>query len=308
MVLAISSSSVCTFQLGSLYCKVEKKARETRTKKQLHKPQDEPTYQESIHLQLSMVDVLQKIGISRHFASEIKSILDFTYRYWLQRDEIMLDAETCAMAFRILRMNGYSVSADGLSHISTDLSDTRSLLELYKASQVGTSDDELILDIIGSWSGYLLRQQLKSNDAQRTLLLREVEHVLDSPFYTMLDRLEHKRNIEQFDVIEHPIQQLTWQTNQDLLALGVMDFSTSQSIYQEEYQYLDSWVKESKLNRLPFARQKLAYFYLSAASTMFPPELSDARILWAKNGGRSKRKPSTTLNKSRSCSVQSIAQ
>ncbi|XP_037486923.1 acyclic sesquiterpene synthase-like isoform X3 [Triticum dicoccoides] len=263
---------------------VEKKARETRTKKQLHKPQDEPTYQESIHLQLSMVDVLQKIGISRHFASEIKSILDFTYRYWLQRDEIMLDAETCAMAFRILRMNGYSVSADGLSHISTDLSDTRSLLELYKASQVSTSDDELILDIIGSWSGYLLRQQLKSNDAQRTLLLREVEHVLDSPFYTMLDRLEHKRNIEQFDVIEHPIQQLTWQTNQDLLALGVMDFSTSQSIYQQEYQYLDSWVKESKLNRLPFARQKLAYFYLSAASTMFPPELSDARILWAKNG------------------------
>lgn len=33
------------------------------------------------------------------------------YSYWLQRDEIMLDAETCAMAFRILRMNGYNVSA-----------------------------------------------------------------------------------------------------------------------------------------------------------------------------------------------------
>ncbi|XP_044460360.1 acyclic sesquiterpene synthase-like [Triticum aestivum] len=270
--------------LGSLNCKVEKKARETRTKKQLHKPEEVPTCQESIHRQLSMVDVLQKIGISRHFASEIKSILDFTYSYWLRRDEIMLDVETCAMAFRTLRMNGYNVSADGLSHISTDLSDTRSLLELYKASQVSTSDDELILDIIGSWSGHLLRQQLKSSEAQRTPLLREVEHVLDSPFYTMLDRLEHKRNIEQFDIIEHPILQLTSQTNQDLLALGVMDFSTSQSIYQQEYQHLDSWVRESRLNRLPFARQKLAYFYLSAASTMFPLELSEARILWAKNG------------------------
>jgi acyclic sesquiterpene synthase len=43
-------------------------------------------------------------------------------------------------------------------------------------------------------------------------------------------------------------------------------------------------VKECKLDQLPFARQKLAYFYLSAAGTMFPPELSDARILWAKNG------------------------
>ncbi|KAM3389183.1 hypothetical protein ACQJBY_011376 [Aegilops geniculata] len=270
--------------LGSLNCKVEKKGRETRRNKQLHKPEEVSKFQESIRRQLSMVDVLQKIGISRHFASEIKSILDFTYSYWLQRIEIMLDAETCAIAFRILRMNGYNVSPDGLSHISTDLSDTRSLLELYKASQVSTSDDELILDIIGSWSGQLLREQLKSSEAQRTPLLREVEHALDSPFYTMLDRLEHKRNIEQFDVIEHPILQLTWQTNQDLLALGVMDFSTSQSIYQQEYQHLDSWVKESRLNRLPFARQKLAYFYLSAASTMFPPELSDARILWAKNG------------------------
>jgi acyclic sesquiterpene synthase len=43
-------------------------------------------------------------------------------------------------------------------------------------------------------------------------------------------------------------------------------------------------VKESKLDQLSFARQKLAYFYLSAAGTIFTPELSDARILWAKNG------------------------
>ena len=45
-----------------------------------------------------------------------------------------------------------------------------------------------------------------------------------------------------------------------------------------------SWVKESRLDQLPFARQKLEYFYLSAAGTIFTPELSDARILWAKNG------------------------
>ncbi|GJN26485.1 hypothetical protein PR202_gb14417 [Eleusine coracana subsp. coracana] len=44
------------------------------------------------------------------------------------------------------------------------------------------------------------------------------------------------------------------------------------------------WVKDSKLDQLPFARQKLAYFYLSAAGTMFPPEMSDARIFWAQNG------------------------
>lgn len=92
-----------------------------------------------------------------------------------------------------------------------------------------------------------------------------------------------------------------------------MDFSTSQPIYQQELEHLDryisisltliiycvdqqhlsyggeffflgSWLKWSRLGQLPFARQKLAYVYLSAAGTMFPLELSDARIFGVKNG------------------------
>ncbi|VAH51053.1 unnamed protein product [Triticum turgidum subsp. durum] len=183
----------------------QKKARETRRKQQLQEPEPAPsshdtagvataaplplpasppiqcfpTSSTNIHHQLSMLDVLEKIGISRHFAGEIKSVLDFTYSRWLQRDEeIMLETETCAMAFRILRMNGYDVSSDSLSHLteaSVHLNDTRSLLELYKVSQVSTSKDELILDSIGSWSGRLLKEQLRSSKAQRTTtLLREV--------------------------------------------------------------------------------------------------------------------------------------
>lgn len=272
--------------LGSPNITVDQRnARETRTKKQLQKPELGPN---NIHHQLSMVDVLEKIGISRHFAGEIKSILDATHSCWLLRDEeIMLDTETCAMAFRILRMNGYNVSSDDLSHIteaSSDLSGTRSLLELYKASQVSISEDELVLDSIGTWSGRLLEEQLSSRALQSTPLLREVKHALNSPFYTTLDRLEHKRNIEQPDAMEHHILHLPRQTNQDLLALGVMDFTTSQTIYQQELELLDSWVKESRLDQLPFARMKLTYFYLSAAGTMFSQELSDARIFWAMNG------------------------
>jgi ent-kaurene synthase len=38
------------------------------------------------------------------------------------------------------------------------------------------------------------------------------------------------------------------------------------------------------LDQLQFARQKLTYCYLSAAATIFPHEMSDARISWAKNG------------------------
>lgn len=43
-------------------------------------------------------------------------------------------------------------------------------------------------------------------------------------------------------------------------------------------------MKDNRLDQLQFARQKLTYCYLSAAATIFPPELSDARMSWAKNG------------------------
>jgi ent-kaurene synthase len=47
--------------------------------------------------------------------------------------------------------------------------------------------------------------------------------------------------------------------------------------------FCNSWVRENMLDQLPFARQKQAYCHLSACATIFPPELSDARISWAKN-------------------------
>ncbi|KAL5216888.1 hypothetical protein ABZP36_008289 [Zizania latifolia] len=257
-----------------------------------------PVYQKVIHSQLSMVDALENMGISRHFAGEIKSILDMTYSSWLQRDEeIMLDIATCAMAFRILRMNGYDVSSDDLYHIAEAsdfhnslqgyLNDTRSLLELYKASEVSVAENEFILDRIGSWSRCLLKQQMSSSALQRTPLSGEVEHALNCPFYATMDRLVHKRSIKHFGTMSYDMlraKYLPCQTAQDLVALGVRDFSISQSIYQDELKRVDSWVKENGLHKLQFARQKSAYFYLSAAGTVFDPELSDARITWTING------------------------
>ncbi|KAG6509348.1 hypothetical protein ZIOFF_027333 [Zingiber officinale] len=45
----------------------------------------------------------------------------------------------------------------------------------------------------------------------------------------------------------------------------------------------NSWVKDNKLDQLEFARQKQTYCYFSAAATLFSPQMSDARISWAKN-------------------------
>jgi len=145
----------------------------------------------------------------------------------------------------------------------------------------------LILDSIGSWSGNLLKDKLCSSRVQKNLIFGEIDYAVKFPFYATLERLEHNRNIEHFDAwgsLMLTTKGSSFHVNQEFLALAVNDFSLSQSVYQDELQHLDSWVKENKLDQLQFARQKLTYCYLSAAATIFPSELSDARISWAKNG------------------------
>ena len=70
------------------------------------------------------------------------------------------------------------------------LNDTKSLLELHKASKVSISEDESILDFRGSWSGCLLKEQLRSGGLQGTPLFREVNNLVIN-IYTVLHYCYH---------------------------------------------------------------------------------------------------------------------
>ncbi|KAJ3698515.1 hypothetical protein LUZ61_002220 [Rhynchospora tenuis] len=250
-------------------------------------------YPVEIHSHLCMVDSLQNVGIARYFSDEIKRILDRAYRCWLERDEqIISDMATCAMAFRLLRMNGYDISSDLLMkfveansfHDSMQgyLRDMRPVIELYKASQTRLFQNEEVLDKINSWSSILLQEETSMGPNSQ-----EVKFALQFPFFADLDRLEHKRSIERFNfgkVQMLKVSHMSCSVNEEILKLAVWDFNNCQSIYQEELKGLHSWVKQCKLDQLQFARQKLTYCYLSGAATIFSPDLSDARISWSKNG------------------------
>uniref|UniRef100_A0ACD5VB63 Uncharacterized protein n=1 Tax=Avena sativa TaxID=4498 RepID=A0ACD5VB63_AVESA len=255
-------------------------------------------YPTNIRIQLSMVDSLQNVGIYKHFSGEINDILDMTYSLWLQGDEeIMLDITTCAMAFRLLRMNGYDVSSDGLSRVAElssfasslegYLNDAKCILELYKASQLCLSENDVILDNIAIWSSSLMKEMLCTNEVQTTPIFAELVHALEFPFYATMERMDHKWNIENFDVPGARMLKTEYMAcgvNQDLLDVAVEEFTICQSIYQYELLQLDSWAKENRLDELKFARQKITYCYLSAAATLFEPELSDARSSLTKSG------------------------
>ncbi|CAN6320314.1 unnamed protein product [Urochloa humidicola] len=254
-------------------------------------------YPRNVYSRLRMVDTLEKMGISQSFSREISHILDATYRCWLDGDEeMMLDMATCAIAFHLLRMHGYDVSCDGLAQFSKESSfhdsiqghigDTEALLELFRASQVQMLEEELILQDIGSWSAKLLKQQLCSGK-KLSVDPSEVEHALKSPLYATLERLEHRWSIEHFKTEHFQMLKSAYclppRADEEILAVAADRFHSSQAVYQQELQHLQSWVKEVRLDELEFAKVMPLPVLFSAAATMFTPELSEARMAWSKN-------------------------
>ena len=95
-------------------------------------------------------------------------------------------------------MSRFSSESSFHASIQGHLNDTEALLELLKASHVQISEEEMVLESIGSWSSALLKEQLCSGKISRTVDPAEVEYVLKFPFHSNMDRLEHKWNIEHF--------------------------------------------------------------------------------------------------------------
>ncbi|KAI3906335.1 hypothetical protein MKW92_049528 [Papaver armeniacum] len=257
-------------------------------------------YPLDIYVSLSLVDNLERLGIDRHFKGEIQSLLDTVYRCWLDMDEeIFSDMTTRAVAFRILRMHGYDISSDALAgetFFNTPggyNKDLQCALELYRASQIMISPDESILERQNMCSSNFLKQCLSKcsieTDGFDKAMILEVDYALKFPFYAQLERIENKRNVEHYNSDKLSILKTSYRSlnieSKDLLELAVDDFNICQSIHRQELQQLERWIEENKLDKLKVSRhiQTLTYLYFSAASTLFSPELSDARLSWAKN-------------------------
>ncbi|ONI11838.1 hypothetical protein PRUPE_4G128600, partial [Prunus persica] len=196
------------------------------------------------YARLSVVASLESLGIDRHFREEIRSVLDETYRCWQQGEEdIFSDAASCAMAFRLLRVHGYDISAVNFQKIVSSIplggymKDIGAALELFKASEIIIHPDESVLEKQNNWMSQFPETGVIQYFNSGSCL-----------------------NIG----------------NEYFLKLAVEDFNICQSIHHKELNHLSRWVVENRLDKLKFSRQKQAYCYFSAAANLFPPELSDA--------------------------------
>ncbi|KAK9074296.1 hypothetical protein SSX86_006893 [Deinandra increscens subsp. villosa] len=256
-------------------------------------------YPLDLYARLYMVDQLERLGITRHFTEEIQAVLDEAYRCWMQRDEqIFMNAGTCALAFRVLRTNGYQISSDALVEITKEGSymsphegpfeDIYASLEVYQASHILYQDEPAFggLNLISS--DFLKRKiRTKSNDQLSKYFHKQVDDALRFPFYGGLERLSTRRNIQNYNAHDTRILKTTYCSpnisNEDFIRLAEEDFNASQSIFRAELKDLERWVVENNLDKIK-SRQKMTYCYFSVASTLSSPELSDARITWAKGG------------------------
>ncbi|KAL8147274.1 ent-kaurene synthase-like 1 isoform X1 [Apium graveolens] len=258
-------------------------------------------YPSDIYTRLCLVDSLERMGIDPYFRQEIKTVLDEIYCSWLQDDEQFMDVATCALAFRILRVNGYDILSDKLTAIAKEvyycnlldgnLKDTSEVLELYRASQTIIYPYESDLEKQKTWSKCFLEQKLHTGsvhlDKYAQTIFKEVEDALKFPDYANLERLVHVRSIKNYNTDSSRILKTSYISenisNTNLQRFALEDFNACQSIYQEELRLLESWVVESKLDKLEFARQKTTYCYYPAAAMLFPPELHEARMSWSKH-------------------------
>ncbi|XP_057822889.2 copalyl diphosphate synthase 1 isoform X2 [Cryptomeria japonica] len=261
-------------------------------------------YPINVFTALSVVDRLESLGISRHFKCEIKQALDDVYRCWTENKIIegissTSDIINSSVSFRILRWNGYDVSPDVFVSFLQDgsfLVEKRgqavtAMLNLYKSSQMMFPGERILEE-----AKYFSRNYLAKNEANIAMddqnlvhkdLDKEVEYALAVPWLASLERLEHRRYIENDAFDDIWIGKTSYKipciSSDSFLALAKNDFNICQAMQQKDLQELEKWCVDSKFGDLHYARQKLVYCYFSVASTLFSPEMSAARIVWTKN-------------------------
>ncbi|KAI3510368.1 hypothetical protein L1887_17307 [Cichorium endivia] len=214
-------------------------------------------------IELSMVDQVQKLGLSEYFTEEIESILRNVYRSYmdqesLQDDNMNMLAEKLykdSLAFRLFRMHGFNISPRTFCWF------------LYY--------DEIL-------------DHLENNCAQFTSSLYNVYKATDLMFFGENEVDEARMWIEQNK--EGPLwngkasyYRLSCIHNMDLMQLAVENYVFRQMIYQNELNELKRWSKKWGLTEMGFGREKTMYCYFAIAASTSLPHDSMIRMLVAKS-------------------------
>ncbi|KAL9228083.1 hypothetical protein vseg_003699 [Gypsophila vaccaria] len=254
-----------------------------------------------------VVDRLHRLGVSRFFEPEIKEIMSYINRYWTKngicwaRNSEVQDIDDTAMAFRLLRLHGYDVSADVFKNFEKDgefvcfagqsTQAVTGMYNLLRASQL-QYPGETILDKARNFSYNFLREMQASNLLFDKWIITkdlpgEVTYALDTPWYASLPRIETRFYIEQYggenDVwIGKTLYRMPFVNNNLYLELAKADYNNCQALHRLEWNDILRWYSECNIGEHGVSQSSLLMAHFLAAATLFEPEQSKERLAWAK--------------------------
>ncbi|KAF3436290.1 hypothetical protein FNV43_RR23382 [Rhamnella rubrinervis] len=253
------------------------------------------------------VDRLQRLGISRFFEPQIKECMDYVYRYWTDkgicwaRNSEVQDIDDTAMAFRLLRLHGHEVNADVFENfkkggeffcfVGQSTQAVTGMYNLYRASQV-VFPGEKVLEEAKDFSSKFLRQKQASNELLDKWIITkdlpgEVGYALDVPWYASLPRVETRFYIDQYggpnDVwIGKTLYRMSNVNNNEYLELAKLDYNNCQELHRIEWDNMQKWYRECRLEEYGLSRRSLLLAYFLATANIFEAEMGIERFAWAK--------------------------
>ncbi|XP_022715921.1 (E,E)-geranyllinalool synthase-like [Durio zibethinus] len=268
-----------------------------------------PTYPMDEELiKLSVVNQLQRLGLAAHFSHEIDDNLAQLYRNYKSRESmakpsnnanVAIQLHKDSLAFRLLRMHGYSVSPchfcwflnnqEVRAHIEENyeyLSST--MLNVYRATDL-TFPGEYELEEARSFSRKVLEKvTLKATSFRSMGLNQMMKHELRFPWIARLDHLEHRAWIEDNNtnilwIAKASFHRLSPLLNEKLMQLALADYEFRQSIYKNELAEVKRWSRIRGMSDMGFGREKTTYCYFAIASSIPLPYDSDIRMIIAKS-------------------------
>nr|WCR39980.1 terpene synthase class II [Tectona grandis] len=255
-----------------------------------------------------VADRLQRLGISRYFKPEIEECISYSHRYWSNdkgtfhaRNSEIQDVDDTAMAFRLLRLQGYDVSPDAFKQFENggefvcfagqSSQAVTGIYNLYRASQVMFPGEKILATAKGFSTKFLQGKRANNELIDKWIITKdlpgEVGYALDVPWYASLPRVEARFFIEQYggddDVwIGKTLYRMLNVNNNSYLELAKLDFNNCQAVHQQEWKIIQQWYAGCSLGEFWLSERSLLLAYYIAAASIFEPEKSAVRLAWAK--------------------------
>ncbi|KAL0384410.1 UNVERIFIED_CONTAM: (+)-sabinene synthase, chloroplastic [Sesamum radiatum] len=237
---------------------------------------------------LELIDELQRVGISYHFEDEINQILAsvFDHKYAVGKNNSEShegkerDLYPTALAFRLLRQHGFTVSQEIFDCFRNEKGDfdpnlghdTKGLLQLYEASFLSTPGEKT-LDLAREFATNFLQENPNEKiDESLSILVR---HALELPTHWRVQRPNTRWFIEAYE--RRP------DVKSVVLELAKLDFNIVQATHQQELKHVYGWWKQTGIaEHLPFARDRMVECYFWTIGVFSHPQYSYPRIMASK--------------------------